>query len=172
MHECEYCCKSMQSRRHTQSGISEPPICAALSRAGASFRRERRGSAHRDFGRDERGRTYSRAVERADIQSEARPAETLQIGPQRTSWNGFHTRDMGLNGRRRPRIGTSSSGAPLCQDASGNSVLGWLSAGPVCGLSGEPMSGVRSVTLDCTVVPECPPGPAASRRCWSASMRW
>jgi hypothetical protein len=37
-------------------------------------------------------------------------------------------------------------------------------AGPGSGLSQEPMSGVRSVTLDLRVVPECPPGPVASLR--------
>jgi hypothetical protein len=35
----------------------------------------------------------------------------------------------------------------------------------------EPMSGVRSVMLDCRVVPECPPGPAACRSFWSSIMR-
>jgi hypothetical protein len=35
-------------------------------------------------------------------------------------------------------------------------------AGPGSGLSEEPTSGVRSVTLDCRVVPECPPGSAPS----------
>src|SRR5450631_4952577 len=34
-------------------------------------------------------------------------------------------------------------------------------AGPGCGLSEEPMSGVRSVALDDRVAPECPPGPAS-----------
>lgn len=46
-----------------------------------------------------------------------------------------------------------------------------LVAGPGSGSSEEPMSGVRSVTLDCTVVPEGPPGLAASRRFWSATIR-
>src|SRR5215211_6057328 len=35
-----------------------------------------------------------------------------------------------------------------------------VDAGPGCGLSEAPTSGVRSVTLDCRVVPECPPGSA------------
>jgi hypothetical protein len=48
--------------------------------------------------------------------------------------------------------------------------LGCVVAGPGSGLSEEPMSGVRSVTLDCRVVPECPPGHVASRRFWSASI--
>ena len=39
-------------------------------------------------------------------------------------------------------------------------VLGSWLAGPGCGFSEEPMSGVRSVALECRVVPECPPGPA------------
>ena len=34
------------------------------------------------------------------------------------------------------------------------------SAGPGCGWSEEPMTGVdRSAALDCGVAPECPPGP-------------
>ena len=53
---------------------------------------------------------------------------------------------------------------PLCQDAAGTRVLDWV-AGPGCGLSEEPMSGVRSVTLESVVVPGCPPGPAASGIC-------
>jgi hypothetical protein len=61
-------------------------------------------------------------------------------------------------------------GSPLCQDTLGSGVLGWLVAGPGRGFSEEPMSGVRSVTLDCRVVPECPPGPVSSRRFWSASI--
>ena len=48
-------------------------------------------------------------------------------------------------------------------------VLGCDVAGPGSGLSQEPMSGVRSVTLDLRVVPDCPPGPVAWLRFWSAS---
>ena len=42
--------------------------------------------------------------------------------------------------------------------------VGWLVAGPECGLSEGPVCGVRPVTLEFRVVPDCPPGPAASRR--------
>jgi hypothetical protein len=71
--------------------------------------------------------------------------------------------------RRRATGNRRTRGTPLCQDAAGSVVLDWV-AGPGCGLSEEPMSGVRSVTLELTVVPDCPPGPAASRRFWSASI--
>ena len=64
-----------------------------------------------------------------------------------------------------------TSGTPLCEDAAGITALGCGEAGPGSGLSEVPMSGVRSVTLDCRVVPECPPGPVASLRCWSSTMR-
>ncbi len=48
--------------------------------------------------------------------------------------------------------------APPCsQDAAGMAVLGCAEAGPGCGLSEEPMSGVRSVTPELCVVPDCPP---------------
>jgi hypothetical protein len=49
--------------------------------------------------------------------------------------------------------------APLYVKTALGRRVGWLVAGPGSGLSEEPMSGVRSVTLDCRVVPECPPGP-------------
>ncbi len=62
-----------------------------------------------------------------------------------------------------------SSGTPLCQGAVGSSVLD-LVAGPGRGFYEEPMSGVRSVTLESVVVPGCPPRPAASRRFWSAAI--
>jgi hypothetical protein len=55
-------------------------------------------------------------------------------------------------------------------DPLGARRLGCVVAGPGSGLSEEPMSGVGSVALDCRVVPECPPGPVASRRLWSASI--
>jgi len=35
-------------------------------------------------------------------------------------------------------------------------------AGPGCGLSEVPMSGVRSVALESRAAPECPPEPASS----------
>jgi hypothetical protein len=41
-------------------------------------------------------------------------------------------------------------------------VPNWGAAGPGSGLSEEPTSGVRSVTPDSSVVPECPPGPVIS----------
>jgi hypothetical protein len=53
----------------------------------------------------------------------------------------------------------------------GIGVLGWVVAGSGSGFSEGPTSGVRSVTLDNRVVPDCPPGPAASRWFWSASIR-
>jgi hypothetical protein len=40
-------------------------------------------------------------------------------------------------------------GTPLCQDRAAASVLGWWLAGPGCGFSEEPISGVRSVALEC-----------------------
>jgi len=47
------------------------------------------------------------------------------------------------------RIYVGAHLAPLlCQEAAGIAVLGWGVAGPGSGLSEEPMSGVRSVTLD------------------------
>jgi hypothetical protein len=49
-------------------------------------------------------------------------------------------------------------------------VLGWGVAGPGSGLSEEPTSGVRSVTLDFSVVPECPPGPVVWLPAWSWSI--
>jgi hypothetical protein len=61
-------------------------------------------------------------------------------------------------------------GSPLCQGVV-VAGIGWVVAGSGCGLSEGPVSGVSSVALDCRVVPDCPPGPAASRRFWSASMR-
>src|SRR5439155_25644236 len=61
--------------------------------------------------------------------------------------------------------------APLYVKTLPGCRVGFLVAGPGSGLSEEPTSGVRSVTLDCRVVPECPPGPAASRRFWSAIIR-
>ena len=53
-----------------------------------------------------------------------------------------------------------TSGHLTGQGAVGSSVLEFVVAGPGCGFSEEPMSGVRSVALECRVVPECPPGPA------------
>jgi hypothetical protein len=54
---------------------------------------------------------------------------------------------------------THAHGSLLCQPAFRCGVLGWGLAGPGSGLSEEPTSGVRSVTPDCRVVPDCPPGP-------------
>src|SRR5713101_7711376 len=68
------------------------------------------------------------------------------------------------------RADTHSHGTPLCQDAAETFLLDWL-AGPGCGLSEEPMSGVRSVAPEEVVVADCPPGPALSRCFWSASIR-
>src|SRR5206468_385897 len=58
--------------------------------------------------------------------------------------------------------------APLYVKTLPGCRVGFLVADPGSGLSEEPTSGVRSVTLDCRVVPECSPVPAASRRFWSA----
>ena len=60
--------------------------------------------------------------------------------------------------------------AALCQDAAGTTVLGCGEAGRGSGLSEEPMSGIRSVTLESVVVPDCPPGPVASRCFWSETI--
>jgi hypothetical protein len=86
-----------------------------------------------------------------------------------------------LRHRRGPSVGSlvatdpegprPSSGTPLCQDTAGSTGLGCLVVGPGSGLSEEPMSGVRSATLDFRVVPECPLGPAVSLRLWSSTLR-
>ena len=65
-----------------------------------------------------------------------------------------------LTPRARRRVGAAVPGSRGFSVSLGvGSVVG---AGPGSGLSEEPMSGVRSVTLDCRVVPECPPGSAPS----------
>src|SRR5213078_5419698 len=54
------------------------------------------------------------------------------------------------------RSDTTSDPTP---DARWAAVLGWEMAGPGSGLSEEPAAGVEPATLDCRVVPDCPPGP-------------
>ena len=69
-----------------------------------------------------------------------------------------------LTPRARRRAGAAVPGSRgFSAGVGAGSVVG---AGPGSGLSEEPTSGViRSVTLDCRVVPECPPGPALPSIC-------
>jgi hypothetical protein len=63
---------------------------------------------------------------------------------------------------------TPSNGSPLCQDATGRAVLGWVVAGPGSGLSEVPVWGCEPVALESESLPRCPPGLVVMA--WAASL--
>ena len=82
--------------------------------------------------------------------------------------------DHAYQRRGRPNANAvwGSHMAPLsCQGVVCRSGLFWLVVSPGCGLSEVPVCGVGPVALESRVAPDCPPGLAVCRCCWSASMR-
>jgi len=67
-------------------------------------------------------------------------------------------------------VGTSSSGSPLCQDATGSGVVVSVVAGPGSGFSEVLVWGCELAALESESLPGCPPGPVAMCRAASLTM--